>query len=139
MYTEFNAAFKLKEGTPDNVIGEVKALCELPISGGELECGGWPGMFMCHSYYFDADPHSTCRLDEITKQYHVTIRCNFKNYGSEIESFVDWIWPHVDLNDYDIFIGYKRYEEDDLPTLLLNKGGKVFWHRVPLDTRSWCD
>lgn len=130
MYTELNVAFKLKEDTPKEIVEIIEQACG-PYYDADLPFG-WPGMFQHSSYYFDADPGSSCRLDKISKQYHVSIRCNFKNYGSEIENFMEWVWPHLDLEDYDVFLGYKRYEEDDLPTLILNQDGKLVWHKCQL-------
>lgn len=41
----------------------------------------------------------------------VFLMCNLKNYGSEIELFLDWIDPYMEF-----YWGHYCYEEDDKPT-----------------------
>jgi hypothetical protein len=77
----------------------------------------WDSMLQGSSVYFDGDPDSAVRLDEIDGQYRVTIRCNFKNYDDEITRFIDWFSLHIDALPGD-FIGYSCYEDTEVPTLL---------------------
>jgi len=81
---------------------------------------GWCYMMQCDSYYFRADTHSTLRFDDIGNAYILCIRCNLKNYGNEIENFIDWIDPHLYAEPGD-FLGFHRYEEDETPTLIHKK------------------
>lgn len=136
MYTELNCAFELNKETPQQVIDVLMFMIEggdqNQLSGNHplFETHRWSYMLQSDSYYFDGDTHSTIRFDTITEQYTVTIRCNVKNYHREIEHFIDWITPHIDKFP-DEFLGYKRYEEADLPTLLFHPNQ---WRDVLLQT-----
>jgi hypothetical protein len=48
------------------------------------------------SYYFGViDPVAKMWFDKISKAWHLSSRCNIKNYEDEIETFLDWIKPHI--------------------------------------------
>jgi len=124
MYTELNCAFALSKNTPQQIVDlllymtgqsstEPATLPPHPLFGDTR----WDSMLRGASAYFDGDSHSTVRLDEFSGKHRVTIRCNFKNYDDEIRRFIDWITPHIDSLPGD-FIGYTRYEDTELPTLL---------------------
>jgi hypothetical protein len=123
MYTELNCAFSLSTDTPPQILEILLYMtgqsstepAELPPHP-LFVAARWNGMLTSSSAYFDGDPHSTVRLDEIGGQYRVTIRCNFKNYDDEITKFIDWITSHIDALSGD-FIGYSRYEDAEVPTL----------------------
>lgn len=86
-----------------------------------FETERWRFMLQSDSYYFDADTHSTLRWDW-QDDWYLNIRCNLKNYDSEIEHFIDWIMPH--LGEYHIegdFLGFYRYEEDEEPNIIYYK------------------
>lgn len=53
----------------------------------------------------------------------VSFRANLKNYDGEIESFFDWVSPHVKDWGKRTFIGYSLYEEDTEPTLYYTRNG----------------
>jgi len=121
MYTEIYINVDLKKDTPDDVIGVLKAMCHmLP----DQECSDvladypdrWICLFSNLSYY---TPFTNCRFlefDDIGNQWSLLGKGDIKNYGNEIEEFFEWIMPWIDGNVGD-FIGYQRYEEDQLPTL----------------------
>ena len=129
MYTEFHFNVKLKR----DIAPEIIAVLEFMIGGGGKEKGPaeipshelfeegedprWSYMLQCDSFYFYADTNSTLRREDINKSYYLCIRCNLKNYGSEIELFVDWITPYISACKGD-FLGFHRYEESETPTLL---------------------
>lgn len=123
-YTDFNCAFSLNQDTPQHVVDALRYMTgesgtephKIPPHPlfGETH---WNGMLRGSSSYFDGDPHSPVRLDEIGGKYHVTIRCNFKNYDGEIEKFIDWITPHIQALPGD-FIGYMLSDLTEIPTLL---------------------
>ena len=75
----------------------------------------WEWMFMSDSYYFDGDTHYTLRHDDISDGNYLTIRCNLKNYDCQIEEFLNWLCPYIETEG---FLGYKRFEYDEDPTLL---------------------
>lgn len=126
MYTELNCAFELKKGTPQEVIDLLwfmtnNAIVPQPPSLPDhplFRTSSWQMMLGSDSYYFAGEAHSTVRFEDgVTDTWFVTIRCNLKNYDHEIEHFVDWITPHIDAMEGD-FIGYYRYEETEVPTLI---------------------
>jgi hypothetical protein len=130
MYTELHFNSPLKKSTPTHVIDLLKfMLGELDERefGAELPnhplftTDRWSFMLRMDSFYFDADTHSTLRWCDISNQYVLCIRCNLKNYGSEIEKFVDWIMPYLDKFQGD-FLGFSRYEETEEPTLIYYTG-----------------
>jgi len=125
MYTEIHFNAELRKDTPADVLavlhfmlgdegaGEPEKMPEHPLFGDTR----WRFMLRCDSYYFDADTHSTLRFDDIAGAHYLCIRSNVKNYSGEIDLFVDWITPYLDKHEGD-FLGFKRYEEDEWPTLI---------------------
>lgn len=77
----------------------------------------WRSMLVCSSYYFV--PRSIHKLEHDTiGGYWVLIsRSDFKNYDNEINLFIDWIRPYLDVSIGEM-IGYHRYEECDEPTII---------------------
>lgn len=123
MYTEIHFNAELKKDVPVEIVsvlrymlGEVEPRPPLPAHP-FFETDRWHVLFRMDSYYFDADTHSTMRLDKISGAYYLCVRANLKNYDQEIDKFVDWITPYLDKHDGD-FLGFKRYEEDEWPTLI---------------------
>lgn len=136
MYTEFNIGIKLVENVPEHVINILKYMDDqcatIHTYSGRPEdlhrffgTDRWRYLFCSDSFYFDGDTHTTFQKDDIDKQYHLTVRSNLKNYDKEIELFLDWIQPYIDTYG---FLGYWRYEEYDMPTLIFNteKGIEIF-------------
>lgn len=131
MYTELHYNVELSKDVPEDVINILKfmvgdsedepsTLPNHPLFGDTR----WRFMLRCDSYYFNADTHSTLRLDGISHSYYLCIRCNLKNYNDEIELFIDWIDPYLDeCIAKGEFLGFYRYEEDNEPTLIYRKGG----------------
>lgn len=122
MYTEFHFNSELKSNTPKEIIdalqfmlheNEVKPNIDHPLFNTEQ----YGIMLIGDSYYFDADTYSTLKFDKIAGTYFLCIRSNFKNYNQEIEKFLDWIKPYLAKRSGD-FLGFKRYEEAEVPTLI---------------------
>lgn len=123
MYTELVCSFRLRKDVPAEVIemltymatgeGDQPNTLDHPL----FSTDRWHVMLMMDSYCFDGDTCSTVRFDDITRCHMVSIRCNLKNYCGEIDKFIDWLTPHIDASEGE-FLGHKRYEEDDNPTLL---------------------
>lgn len=123
MYTELHFNSELKGNTPTNVISILKYMVEdgdkplkLPDHPLFKTCR-WETMLVCDSYYFDAETHSTLRLDNITNSWYLCIRSNFKNYDNEVECFLNWIYPYLNKFEGD-FLGFYRYEEFQTPSLI---------------------
>lgn len=57
--------------------------------------------------------------------YHhqLVLASSLKNYGDEIDAFIDWITPHLDMH-YGDFLGYSLYEDscDDSDTFREHPG-----------------
>jgi hypothetical protein len=82
----------------------------------------WDWMMRGGSSYFDKQPRQSIRQDSWLKQYwHVSVTCNIKDYDNEIEKFLDWVMPLVEMDAYE-FLGYTRYEEHVKPTFIWNGG-----------------
>lgn len=117
MYTALHFNSELVKDTPEDVINALKLMLDsdlldnLTITHDLFKTDRWRYMLKTDSYYFDADTHSTLRFDEISHRYYLCIRCNLKNYGSEIEKFIDWIKPYTEKDTGD-FLGHYQYEED---------------------------
>lgn len=139
MYTELHFNVQLKEDTPKNIINALNHMLSLSEHGRlpdhplfTNKGTGFRSMLICDSYYFEADSHSTLRFDEIANAYYLCIRSNFKNYDDEVSLFLDWIMPYVDVNsDMAELLGFYRYEEDSLPTLIYREG------IIDLQPASW--
>ncbi|WP_345806609.1 hypothetical protein [Bacillus pumilus] len=126
MYTELVCAFELIEKTPSNIIETLEFMCgqrdvhpdDLPDHELLSDDTRWEWMLQSDSYYFDGKTYSKIEKDNIVGNCYVSIRCNLKNYGDEIEKFINWVSPYIRKDYEQYFIGYKRYEEDKEPTLI---------------------
>lgn len=122
MYTELNIGVSLMSDTPDNVIDILRYMLS---DGDKVETPDhplfstqrWHFMLVSGSYYFDGRTDSSMEHDSVDHEYKLNVRCNLKNYDNEIDLFLDFIQPYLETEG---FLGYKRYEEDDNPTLIYN-------------------
>lgn len=118
MYTQLLLDVRLKKDTPKEVI---KILTEM-VSKDDV-CEFWEGRlnwcFNSSSYYFNNYNHSEIGFDEIMSAYKLFVYCDFKNYGEEIEKFLAWLKPYIEYTED--MLGYVRYEEDEIPTILFVK------------------
>lgn len=129
MYTELHFNAELRRDVPQDVLDVLAlmvrdaetepALPDHPL----FKTDQWCVLFTMDSYYFAADTHSTLRFDDIAQRWFLNVRSNLKNYGGEIEQFIDWIDPYVDAYPGN-FLGFYRYEESEDPTLI-RKGGEA--------------
>lgn len=133
MYTEFHFNVELKKDVPQNVldvlyymIGESEMPQHIP-SHDLFNTDRWEGMLHNDSYYFPADTHSSLRYDDISRSHYLCIRTNLKNYSNEIQLFIDWIEPYC-ATRHDDFLGFYRYEESHLPTLICVISG--VWQQI---------
>lgn len=122
MYTELIFGASLKEETPKSVINTLKYMIgdlDTKPEDFELPEGRCGHLLRSGSYYFGVNKAvSKIWKDNISGQYHISSRSNLKNYGGEIEIFLNWIKPYVcegsGLNDmYAIVI----YEEQATPDI----------------------
>lgn len=124
MYTELHYNARLRQDTPEKVLQTLRHMLDddapppdpLPYHP-LFATRRWEWMLRCDSYYFAAQTASTLRYDDIAQTHFLCIRCNLKNYDSEISHFVNWINPWVNANDGD-FLGFSRYEESENPCII---------------------
>lgn len=131
MYTELVMAAELREDVPKQVVEELQYM--LYGEGNFADrTPRWRTMLRTDSYYFPGDTRSTLRYDDISRSWYLTIRCNLKNYDDDIVVFLDWIGPYLneDTGAESGFMGYVRYEEDDMPSLLFLQEGVVTSRRA---------
>jgi hypothetical protein len=125
MYTELVMAIELKKDVPSQVIKVLSYMVgENGVEPANLpnhplfKTPRWSFMLNSDSYYFDGITHSELEEDNLFPDhpyYYLSVRCNLKNYDEEIEKFIDWITAFTESSG---FVGYKRYEEDEEPTLI---------------------
>lgn len=119
MYTEIYVNVNLREDTPIEIIRTLDAMIEFEES--ELlydKPERWRYLFSDGSFY---TPSTCCGALKRQMGFWSFIgKGDIKNYDNEIEKFFAWIMPHVDAST-GAFIGYKRYEEDILPTLIFKE------------------
>lgn len=82
-----------------------------------FRCDRFKFIFLCDSYYFDGYTNSGIEYDHIDEKYHIVVNSNLKNYDDEIDKFLNWIQPYIDTEG---FLGYKRFETCNFPTLIFN-------------------
>ena len=123
MYTELVLGVDLRSDTPNEVVDTLTYMLAIDqedltpiIPDHELfQTDRWEVMLRCGSSYFDGGTHSEMSYDKYGRVWRISIRCNLKNYSSEIEKFINWISPYVSTRG---FAGYSRYEEEREPTLI---------------------
>lgn len=131
MYTEIYVKAVLKEDVNINVIDVLKYM--LGMDDVELEdlilpnhslftTNNWHYMLRSGSYYHVPYVVSLFEYNNISENYYLVVRSDFKNYQGEVEKFFDWISPHVEKDGDKTFIGYSLYEEDDEPKLYYVEG-----------------
>ena len=87
----------------------------------------WKYMLLSDSYYFDGKSDSKLFIDDLypdDPMYYLNVRCNLKNYDEEIEKFMDWLCPYIETKG---FLGYKRYEQCNTPTLIYKEHGEIIY------------
>lgn len=128
MYTALSLGVEFEKDTSYQIIRTIRRML-----GHDIPFEAWPEeklfehmraewMLRCGSYYFSWQTHWDFRKDDVTKTWFLSGVCNLKNYGQEIELFLNWIMPHLNTRGY---IGWMMYEDDDDPTLLYRTNGKL--------------
>ena len=134
MYTELNICVEI--ANVPKVIDVLKYMLHDIDDKPELfehklfETPRWEYMLCCDSYYFDGQTDSKLFRDDLCENhsmYYLNVRCNLKNYSSEIELFLDWLSPYIKTEG---FLGYMRYEEDENPTLIYLEKGHISYVKV---------
>lgn len=119
MYTEIYVNVNLKSDTPEEVIGVLEAIC-LGQNDGLLKDypDRWKCLFSDMSFY---TPSTSCAKMKYQMGFWSLLgKGDIKNYDNEIEKFFEYIMSYVDASEGE-FIGYKRYEEAQVPTLIFKE------------------
>jgi hypothetical protein len=121
MYTELILGCELKDKTPASVINTLKWMCgegDKPNDLAKIFMESY-FVFSQSSYYFGVNKgHSKLWYDDISEAWHISARCNIKNYDGEIESFLEWLKPHIKSGSgCRDFYAIVCYEEADEPTI----------------------
>lgn len=122
MYTELIFGAGLKKDTPENVIEVLKYMVgdteekpkDFPLPEGRCE-----RLFRGSSYYFGVnEPLWKMWKDDIGENWVLSTRSNIKNYGGEIEAFLEWIKPYIDGGSgYRDMYAIVTYEEAESPDI----------------------
>lgn len=123
MYTELVISTMIKDdpevvGALKTMLGEQEDIKDLPKHP-LFSTPRWRIMLICSSHYFVPISVHAFRYNEIAKAWALVTRSDFKNYDNEINLFIDWIKPYLDCS-YGEMVGYFRYEEDEIPTIVYN-------------------
>ena len=100
-YTELIFGPTLKIDTPDHVIETLRFM------GGEIDSppNNYPfsldsrlgRRFLVRSSYCSAVSKGLFFIEKDMNMYTVSARCSLKNYENEIEKFLNWIKPWIDI------------------------------------------
>lgn len=134
MYTELQFNTKIKNDIPEKVLNVLNYFGdntkEVPTSlpdhyffSNHLR---WHQFGKMSSAYFDAEPH--CVFKQIygdKAPYSFNMIFNLKNYGNEINLFLDWISPYIYSTTGNEYLGYYRYEEEEYPTSIYLRKHKI--------------
>ena len=117
MYTELMLKADVKRDLP----ADVEAVLQHLFNGADrpeslpdhrfFALDRWSQIGSMSSYYHI--PWATSKYND----GYIFSRSDLKNYGGEIEAFVDWVMPYLDKFEGEC-IGWSWYEEDDCPTML---------------------
>jgi hypothetical protein len=116
MYTELILGAQLRSDTPVAVAEKLTKMVNDPE---ETLPDDDQNPLHGASYYFGVSrSHATIVFDDISKGLIVEARANIKNYGDEIEHFLEWLRPHVDSGSGSReFFAIVTYEEQATPTI----------------------
>lgn len=117
-YTKFAADFELKASTPKEVLETLLYMYGMGAQPDQLpkhklfSTNRWARMV----YGSDSGLYgSRFGFDREEGCWKVRVRCNLKNYNSEIELFLEWVYPYMATKG---FIGYIQSETRAVPLLV---------------------
>ena len=115
MYTEIYVNVDLKPETPEEILSVLRAMCtkEQPIKPHK-----WQYMFNNGSCYVPQTYCANLTYHPESNIWSLLGKGDIKNYDQEIEQFFAWLMPWIKGDNGD-FIGYVRYEENQLPDLIV--------------------
>lgn len=120
-YTELVLKARVKECLPPDVENVLQILfnhvCEdIPTVPNHpfFACSRWDHIGHVNSFYHIPWTNSKYAHNRIFS------RSDLKNYHKEIELFIDWLTPYLDIED-GTCIGWYWHEDQKVPTLLIPK------------------
>ena len=125
-YTEIIFGAKLKKDTPEEIIGTIYdlILCntidefKYVPDHNFFKTSRWWLLQSGGSYYFPGRMEPKFYKDTFSKTYFLHFRTNIKNYGQEIELFLDWIKQYIDSGSgIGNFYAIVCHEEQKEPTI----------------------
>ena len=118
MYTEIYVNVDLKQDVPEHILNVLREMCS-GQGEGRLDAypQRWGCLFSSNSFYTPLTECASLTFNEIRGGWSLLGKGDIKNYNREIELFFEWISPWV-YGDPGDFIGYHRYEEQRVPTLV---------------------
>jgi hypothetical protein len=132
MYTEMLLTCDLKRDTRKDIIEWLEAMVDdskewddvEKLSPNEMVRTRFREGLLGGSYYFYGQPMMEFEYDQISKTYHLTVLTNIKNYENDIGRFINMLTPYIKALKEDM-LGYIRYEEDRLPTVMMWNGNEI--------------
>lgn len=120
MYTELVLSTRIKNDPTAVAVlkymagatNELPALPDHPL----FATTRWRMLFSCSSHYFVPTSVVKFEFNDIANCWLLISRADLKNYENEIEKFVDWINPYLEIENGEMF-GYSRHEECLEPTI----------------------
>lgn len=131
MYTEISFSAELKQETPAEVIEALQKLTQgeaADLDHPFFNCDRADCLMTMGSAYFP-QTISAKFTNDYGYSYRLTFRANLKNYCSEIEKFLDWVWPWLaGGSGMRELVAVVMYEEADEPDLyyLEDKEGRRY-------------
>ena len=131
MYTELYVKAIFKENLPNDVVNIIKYMLgmgdieveDLKLPDHELfKTHRWEYMLRSASHYHIPFALNKFIYNEISENYFLIARADFKNYNGEIEKFFDWLKPYLQREFDKTLIGYSLYEVDTEPKLYYLEG-----------------
>lgn len=121
MYTELFVEGTLRGTAPQAVKDVIHRLFDPNADRSDDTCAidhpffkasRWAAIGNCSSYYHIPYSLSGTNVSEVTNQLSFISRSDLKNYGNEIELFINWITPYCER-----LRGWHWYEEAPEPTV----------------------
>ena len=100
MYTELILGCELKEETPKEIIEAIKDLLgndQGKVEKAKNQIGLTRNPIVGASYYFGvSSSQSYFKVEPYANAYVLSTRSNIKNYSGDIETFLEWLEPHIE-------------------------------------------
>ena len=126
MYTELYVKAVFKENLPNDVVNIIEYMLgmgdieveDLKLPNHELfKTQRWEYMLRSASLYHIPFALNKFIYNEISENYFLVARADFKNYNGEVGKFFDWLKPYLQQEFYKTLIGYSLHEEATEPTI----------------------